>query len=103
LDLAVEDSYALSEIVSRIRQTNPGLSAAEAKRVARATVEEMVKQGYLNVCKLDEPNGVETVLDPIAAIVAVADDLAWPEADRWRPHIRISATDAGKEEYYHRR
>lgn len=100
LDLAVEDSYAPSEIVSRLRQADPGLSSNEAKEFARRTVEEMLDTGLLTVTKLEAPGAPEMPLDNGAARVALADDLTWLELPHWRPHPRITATAAGKEAYY---
>jgi hypothetical protein len=100
LDLAVEDSYAPSEIVSRIRQTDPGLSSNEAKKLARKTVEEMLDIGLVTVTKLESPGGLELPLDHDAARTALAEDLTWLELPHWRPHPRIAATAAGKEAYY---
>jgi hypothetical protein len=99
LDLAVEDSYALSEIVSRVRQARPGLSAKQTKELARKTVEEMLDAGLITATRLESPEGPESSLDREAAKEALADDLTWLELPHWRPHVRIVATSAGTEAY----
>lgn len=99
LDIAVEDSYALSEIVSRVRHARSGLSAKQAKEVARKTVDELLDAGLIAVIRLESPEGLESSLDPEAAKQALADDLTWLELPHWRPHVRIVATAAGSEAY----
>ena len=99
LDLVVEDSYALSEIVSRVRHSRSGLSTKHAKELARKTLEEMLDAGLISATRLESPEGLESSLDHEAAKEALADDLTWLELPHWRPHIRIVATLTGREAY----
>ncbi len=100
LDIAVEDSYALSEVVSVIRQTQTTISSADAKALARKTVAQMLERGLLAVTRLEVPGGKEVELGRDEAISALADDLAWLELPHWRPHVRILATQQGRAAYY---
>jgi hypothetical protein len=100
LDLAVEDSYALSEVVSRVRQSNASLSLTTARELARRTVQEMLHAGLIVVTRLESPNGPEATLDHDTASQALADDLTWLELKHWRPHVRVVATPAGEEAYH---
>jgi hypothetical protein len=100
LELVVDDSFALSEVVSRIHQENSHLSVQEARRVARDTVAEMFDLGLIEVLHLSNPRAAEVTLDPSAAAFALEDDLAWLPSTHWRPHLRIAATASGKEAYY---
>lgn len=100
LDLLVDDSFALSEVVSRVQHENSQLSVPEARRIARDTVVEMFELGLIEVLHLSNPRDAEITLDPSSAAFALKDDLAWLPSTHWRPHLRIAATAAGKEAYY---
>ena len=100
LDLAVDDSFALSEIVSRVRQEQAELSASEAKQLARKNVEEMLELGLVEVTRLENPSDAELPLDRDAAKIALMDDLSWLPSTHWRAHVRVVATAAGREAYY---
>lgn len=99
LDLAVEDSYALSEVVARIRQRHNELSEREAKQVARSAVGEMVDAGWIAITRLDNPGGIEVQLGTEEAKNALADDLNWVATPHWRSHVRVVATSAGEQVY----
>jgi hypothetical protein len=100
LELLVDDSFALSEIVARIQQERPQLSAPEARRIARETVIEMLRLGLVEALHLERPRDAEITLDRHAALIALTDELAWLASTHWRPHVRVTATSAGKDEYY---
>jgi hypothetical protein len=99
LDLAVEDSYALSEIVSRVQQDCNEISEGYARDLARRCVELMLDEGLIEVTRLETPSGPESVVDSREARIALADDLAWRPAKHWRAHIRIVATPSGRTRY----
>jgi hypothetical protein len=99
LDLVVDDSYALSEIVSRIRQGCAGLSQREAKQLARTTITRMLDAGWIAITRLDRPGAPEVELDPPDAKSALADDLNWVEPAHWRSHVRVVATSEGEDAY----
>lgn len=100
LDLAVEDSYSLPEVISRVRNTRSGLSARAAKEITRRTLEQMLDKGLITVTRLEKPEGDEQDLDYQKAKVALADDLSWVDLQGWRAHPRIAATEVGKKAYY---
>ena len=102
LDLVFEDSYALSEIVSRLGDAYDELPPKEVKKLARATIHALFEVDWIEITKLESPEGTEPTLERSAAETALADDLNWLELKSWRPHIRVVATAAGREAYYSR-
>jgi len=100
LELVVEDSYALSELVSRIRQEHAELSEREARRLARDSVKEMLSDGLVEITRLETPGGPESVVDHNAARLELDDDLSWMTAKHWRVHVRVVASAAGRERYF---
>ena len=99
LDLVTEDSYALSEIVAKIRDAHPGHTMAEARSLARRGALSLIADGLVVATWLETPSGPEKVLDPSATEVAMADDLAWLFHNSWRPHVRLVATALGEAAY----
>lgn len=100
LELLVDDSYALSEIVSRIRDARPELSAPDARQLATEAVLELLGRGLIEALHLERPNDAEVSLDLNASLIALKDELAWLPSTYWRPHVRVTASSAGKEAYY---
>jgi hypothetical protein len=99
LDLVVEDSYALSEVVSRLRDAHRELGVSDVKQLARATVHGLLEAGLVGIATLETPGAGESEIASDAAHAALADDLNWLELKRWRPHVRVFATTAGQEAY----
>jgi hypothetical protein len=100
LDLAVEDSYSLPELVARALGVQPGGSKGEWRKIVQACTREMFESGLLEVTRLEEPGGSEVALDHDAAEQSLADDLEWVDGSRWRPHVRVVATQQGRDKYY---
>jgi hypothetical protein len=100
LDLAVEDSFALSEIVARIRQAREDLPVTAIRNLARDAVLSMLARDLIEATRLDDPNAAEVPIDRDSANALLASDLAWLEVNHWRPHLRIVATRTGRELYY---
>ena len=98
LDLAVEDSFALSEVVSYVREQVPGLR--NVRSVVKNAIVEMLEAGWLQLTHMAAPAKGEDDLDASSARRALDDDLAWVEARSQRPHLRIVATPQGKETYF---
>ena len=103
LDLVVEDSFALSELVSRIRQEHAGLSEREARLLARDSVKAMLSDGLVQITRLETPSGPELPVDLTAARLELDADLSWMTAKHWRAHVRVVASAAGKERYFNPR
>lgn len=99
LDLAVEDSYALPEVLARVSGLLPETRQSTARAVARAAVLDMVGSGLLTVVRQAHPGGPEIVLKSQESVRCLADDLEWVEGDHWRAHCRIVATKEGRETY----
>lgn len=102
LELVVEDSFALSEIVDRIRQQNAQFVFEEALAAARSCVEHMLELGLIEVSRLDTPRGPESTVRGEDALTGVRDDSEWRRSTSWRSHLRIFATAAGRNVYYGR-
>jgi hypothetical protein len=100
LDLAVEDSYALAEIVLRVRDAYPDHPHRDVKEETRATIHALFRKGLIEVTKLEKPEGPEPALKGAAALVALDDDFNWIEMKHWRPHIRIVASSRGQAAFY---
>jgi hypothetical protein len=99
LDLAVEDSYAPSEIVARVHRVYTHQPASEVRELVRKAVGEMLDLGLLGATWLESPGDPEAVLEANAARAALGDDLAWLAHNHWRPHPRITATSLGRDKY----
>ncbi len=100
LDIAVEDSYALSEVVAQVHAVRPELSPSSAREITKSAVEELLDAGLIAVTQLDTPNGSERELTTSEARAAIADDLGWMDLPSWRTHARVCATHLGREAYY---
>ena len=102
LDLAVEDSYALSEIVSRLGDAFPKLASKEVKELTKETIRALYEKGLIEITKLEFPEGPEPAVRQNEALVALADDFNWVQLKHWRPHVRVVATAAGRAAFYAR-
>lgn len=100
LDLAVEDSYGLPELIARVEGVQPDLSKAEVRQLVRVCVRNMVESGLLLVTRLTVPGGDEPELDHASALEALSDDLEWIDSLHWRSHARVVATERGRKRYY---
>ena len=103
LDLVIEDSFALSELVARVRQAHPSLSRRDATERAKETLIAMLRSDLIRVTRLEAPGDEEQALDYSAAMTAFDDELNWLELRHWRPHARVVATDEGQKVFYRRR
>ena len=99
LELTIDDSYALSEVVARLRSLQPRLAPNEARELARSSVLELVERGFVTITRLHEPGAEESEMSAQDARLALQDDLCWLEIPHWRPHLRVVATAEGAEAY----
>ena len=102
LDLVVEDSYALSEIIWRLRGAHPELPPPELQRLAKKSITELLDVGLVELTQLDEKLGEETALDTQSASRAIENDLNWLEPRDTGPQVRVVATESGEAAYYNR-
>lgn len=100
LDLTVEDSYALSEILNRVSGLEGGGRRGAIRAEVREAVLRMLSSGLLVATWLEEPDGPEEPLDESVARQALADDLEWVFGGPWRPHMRVCASALGRERYF---
>lgn len=100
LDLVVEDSFALTEVVSRVRRQGPGPSDRDATSMVKAAVRELLESGMVRLTEMESPQSGERDLDDRAAHVALDDDLAWVDSPITRRHVRVVATSKGQEAFY---
>ncbi len=99
LDLTVEDSYSLPELVARALGQKPDQPEGTVRRAVQACVLEMFGQGLLAVVRQTTPGGDERALADDAAERALADDHEWIDGPAWRAHTRVVATPRGHDVY----
>jgi hypothetical protein len=99
LELVVEDSFALSELVSRVRTEQPSLSLAAARRVARDVTKALLQRGLVQVTAKPSAYELEHDIDAVAGLKELESDLAWLEARHAKPHVRVVATAQGEAAY----
>lgn len=99
LDLAVEDSYDLLEVQSRV-QDLLSVPEEDAMRITQEHVRQLFTDGLLSVWKAQELGGDEEILPPDEAVQALADDSIWVRPEVGFPRVRILATEAGERAYY---
>lgn len=100
LDLAVEDSYALWEIVWRLRHLFPARPETEVRCIAHQAVQELIASDLIQLLQLREPDGEELPLPAHEVEETLADERCWQAPPDYAPQIRILATEAGERTYY---
>jgi hypothetical protein len=99
LDLTVEDSFSLPELVARALGQQPDQPEEAVRRAVQACVIEMFEQGLLAVVRQTSPGENERALGDDAAARALADLEEWIDGPGWRAHTRVVATPRGHSVY----
>lgn len=100
LELAVEDSHALSEVVACVRAEDQSLSLAQARDIARNVTKALLEQGLVQFTRKSSVHQEEQEIADAAALEEMDSDLAWMETRHWKPHLRVLATVKGREAYF---
>jgi hypothetical protein len=100
LDLLVEDSYGLWEIVWRLQDLFPERSTAEVTSAAREGVQELLDAGLISVWRLQEVGGEELPVPEGEIGSELAKESNWIGPQDNGSQIRILATEAGERAYY---
>ena len=100
LDLAVEDSYSLPELVTRVSGLQADTNRGVVRKLVQACVREMFELGLLEVVHQVIPGGSGVALDRAGSVQSLADDLEWVDGPQWRSHARVVATQAGRDAYH---
>jgi hypothetical protein len=100
LDLLVEDSYGLWEIVGRFNDLFPESSESEVAELARTAVEDLVDAGLVSVWFQPELSGAEELVPPARISEELRDPINWACPPDNHVNVRILATDLGVQAYY---
>ncbi len=97
--LAIEDFSGLWETVWQLRSLGPDVDDEVLAQRARNAVAHLLRSGWVDVYRCDEPYGELSLISTDEAVVSLDQPSAWDEPQAGRVSLRIGATENGREAY----
>ena len=90
-----EDWTGLWEAVWWFQTEYPELRGDPARNQARRFLKELVAEGLVRLCFLDESTNMETPIEREKALEIMSKDESWSTPDRLEHQVRYVTTEAG--------
>jgi hypothetical protein len=95
-----EDWTGLWEAVWWIQTEYPEMTGAPAREAARGVLSELLNEGLVYVCLLDEDTGREKPIPAEKARRILARDESWNAPDSVKGQLRYVTTEAGAKPFF---